>query len=64
MTFLNFLINPSFINFFQKFLYNFFHIYIIKMSKNLSAKYYQENKKNYKNHNFSKEENKKATAWS
>ena len=34
------------------------------MSKNLSAKYYQENKKNYKNHNFSKEENKKATAWS
>ena len=34
------------------------------MSKNLSAKYYQENKKNYKNHNFSKEENKKATVWS
>ena len=31
---------------FYKCFYNFFNIY--KMSKKLSAKYYQENKKNYK----------------
>ena len=42
MTFLNLLINPLSINFFVNFLI-FFFIYI-KMSKNLSAKYYQENK--------------------
>ena len=42
MTFLNFPINPFFIIFFITFLYSFFKC--IKMSKNLSAKYYQESK--------------------
>ena len=35
-------LNPSFINFFRIF-YKFIFIYV-KMSKTLSAKYYQENK--------------------
>ena len=43
MTFLNLLINPLFLIFLIIFFINFF-LYI-KMSKNLSAKYYQENKK-------------------
>ena len=42
MTFLNLSINPFFIKIFIHFFIIFF-IYI-KMSKNLSAKYYQENK--------------------
>ena len=36
-------LSPNFNNFFYKFFYKFFFIYI-KMSKTLSAKYYQENK--------------------
>ena len=42
MIFLNLLINVSFYNFFITFLW-LFYIYI-KLSTNLSAKYYQENK--------------------
>ena len=57
MKFLNLLINPFFIN---------FYIYI-NMFKNLSTKYYQENKKRllekpcetYQNQNLSKEEKEK-----
>ena len=36
-------LNQFFYNFFYKYFYNFFFIYI-KISKTLSAKYYQENK--------------------
>ena len=42
MTYLNLEIDPFVIHFFISFLYIFFFIYI-KLSKNLSAKYYQEN---------------------
>ena len=44
MTFLNLSINSFFIDFLYPFLNNFFFI-DIKISKNLSVKYYQENKK-------------------
>ena len=43
VTFSSLLINPFSYKFFYNFFYNFFFIYI-KMSKNLSANYYQENK--------------------
>ena len=43
VTFLNVPIYPFLINIFINFFDNFFFIYII-MSKNLSAKYYKENK--------------------
>ena len=61
--FLSLSINSFFINYFIIFFYNFFFIYI-KKSKNLSAKYYQENKKDYKKahekyQNLSKEEKEK-----
>ena len=54
-----------FYNFFDKFFLYFFFLYIsIKMSKNLSAKYYQENKERFQKKlmkdvkNLSKEEKK------
>ena len=47
MTFLNLLINLLFHIFFKNFSLQFFHRYI-KMSENLSAKYYQKVKKDYK----------------
>ena len=67
MTFLNLPINPVFTNFFITCFYNFFFIYI-KMSKNLSFKYYEESneriqKKVVKNIKIFLKKEKKATIW-
>ena len=64
MIFLNLPINPLFRTFFINFVDNSFFIYI-KMSKNLPAKYYQENKERLQRkaheryQNLSKEEKEK-----
>ena len=62
MIFLNLPINPFFIIFFQNFFYIYIFFIYIKLSKNLSAKYYQENKERLQKklvNDFSREEEKR-----